>query len=62
MFISHGITDHCGRHRKLAAFLQENRYAVYAHDHGTIMKHSNITISTSNNIILIIVEILLGKY
>ena len=35
VFISHGVTDHCGRHHKLATFLQENEYAVYAHDHGT---------------------------
>ena len=34
VFISHGITDHSGRHHKLALFLQENQFAVYAHDHG----------------------------
>ena len=41
---SHGVTDHCGRHHKLATFLQENDYVVYAHDHDkyvTPTKHSN---------------------
>ncbi|XP_065918335.1 monoglyceride lipase-like [Dysidea avara] len=33
IFISHGITEHSGRFRKLATFLQENQYSVYAHDH-----------------------------
>ncbi|XP_065917779.1 monoglyceride lipase-like [Dysidea avara] len=33
LFISHGVTEHCGRFHKLATILQENDYAVYGHDH-----------------------------
>ena len=36
MFISHGVTEHSGRYHKLAVLLQENQFAVYAHDHGMI--------------------------
>ena len=34
MFIAHGVSEHCERHHKLALLLQENQFAVYAHDHG----------------------------
>jgi len=34
VFISHGVTEHSGRFHKLATFLQENQFTVYAHDHG----------------------------
>ncbi|XP_065917776.1 monoglyceride lipase-like isoform X2 [Dysidea avara] len=33
VFISHGITEHSGRFRKLATFLQERHFNVYSHDH-----------------------------
>lgn len=34
VFIAHGVSEHCERHHKLAVLLQENQFAVYAHDHG----------------------------
>ena len=34
VFISHGVSEHSGRHHKLAVLLQDNQFAVYAHDHG----------------------------
>ena len=39
LFISHGVTEHCGRFHKLATILQENDYAVYGHDHGMLFKY-----------------------
>ena len=50
VFIAHGITEHCGRHHKLAVLLQENQFAVYAHDHGTYVSHTCID-STEHEII-----------